>query len=194
MARALAQIERTRPGTAEITKQLRLGCASTDHLREATAPCEIYRADTREAPAPDSASGATKAAPATRLDLPERAPRAEAPARCARAGASGTSGCSPCPATGACKIIPFGNSITEGDNVTGGHRAPLVQRARRPVTTSPSSARPTTIRCRRSVSRVSTAPTRLGALLDSIYAQDPNVLIILAHTDGCDLVRSHRTL
>jgi len=97
-------------------------------LREATAPCEIYRADTWEAPAPDSASGATKAAPATRLDLPERAPRAEAPARCARAGASGRSGCSPCPATGACKIIPFGNSITEGDNVAGGDRAPLFQR------------------------------------------------------------------
>jgi lysophospholipase L1-like esterase len=44
------------------------------------------------------------------------------------AGASGAGGGAtyqPCPATGACKIMPFGDSITQGYNVAGGYRAPL---------------------------------------------------------------------
>jgi len=41
------------------------------------------------------------------------------------AGAGGTSGFQPCPASGPCKIMPFGDSITEGYNVAGGYRAPL---------------------------------------------------------------------
>jgi lysophospholipase L1-like esterase len=45
-------------------------------------------------------------------------------------GAAGTAGAGgagyqPCPATGACKIMPFGDSITQGFNVAGGYRAPL---------------------------------------------------------------------
>jgi lysophospholipase L1-like esterase len=41
------------------------------------------------------------------------------------AGSGGTSGYRPCPTTGACKIMPFGDSITQGYNVNGGYRAPL---------------------------------------------------------------------
>lgn len=41
------------------------------------------------------------------------------------AGAGGTAGFQPCPATGSCKIMPFGDSITQGYNVAGGYRAPL---------------------------------------------------------------------
>jgi lysophospholipase L1-like esterase len=41
------------------------------------------------------------------------------------AGASGAAGFQPCPATGPCKIMPFGDSITQGFNVAGGYRAPL---------------------------------------------------------------------
>jgi lysophospholipase L1-like esterase len=40
-------------------------------------------------------------------------------------GASGAPAFQPCPATGACKIMPFGDSITQGYNVNGGYRAPL---------------------------------------------------------------------
>ena len=41
------------------------------------------------------------------------------------AGGSGGAAYRPCPATGACKIMPFGDSITQGFNVAGGYRAPL---------------------------------------------------------------------
>jgi lysophospholipase L1-like esterase len=41
------------------------------------------------------------------------------------AGASGAPAFQPCPATGPCKIMPFGDSITQGYNVAGGYRAPL---------------------------------------------------------------------
>jgi lysophospholipase L1-like esterase len=41
------------------------------------------------------------------------------------AGAGGGSAYRPCPATGSCKIMPFGDSITQGYNVNGGYRAPL---------------------------------------------------------------------
>jgi lysophospholipase L1-like esterase len=41
------------------------------------------------------------------------------------AGASGAAGFQPCPASGPCKIMPFGDSITQGYNVAGGYRAPL---------------------------------------------------------------------
>jgi lysophospholipase L1-like esterase len=41
------------------------------------------------------------------------------------AGAGGAAAFQPCPATGACKIMPFGDSITQGYNVPGGYRAPL---------------------------------------------------------------------
>jgi len=39
--------------------------------------------------------------------------------------ASGTAAFQPCPASGPCKIMPFGDSITQGYNVAGGYRAPL---------------------------------------------------------------------
>ena len=41
------------------------------------------------------------------------------------AGASGAAAFQPCPASGPCKIMPFGDSITQGYNVNGGYRAPL---------------------------------------------------------------------
>ena len=41
------------------------------------------------------------------------------------AGAGGAAGFQPCPASGPCKIMPFGDSITQGYNVAGGYRAPL---------------------------------------------------------------------
>jgi lysophospholipase L1-like esterase len=41
------------------------------------------------------------------------------------AGAGGAPAFQPCPTTGACKIMPFGDSITQGFNVAGGYRAPL---------------------------------------------------------------------
>jgi lysophospholipase L1-like esterase len=41
------------------------------------------------------------------------------------AGAGGAPAFQPCPQTGACKIMPFGDSITQGFNVAGGYRAPL---------------------------------------------------------------------
>jgi lysophospholipase L1-like esterase len=41
------------------------------------------------------------------------------------AGASGAPAFQPCPASGPCKIMPFGDSITQGYNVAGGYRAPL---------------------------------------------------------------------
>jgi lysophospholipase L1-like esterase len=41
------------------------------------------------------------------------------------AGASGAAGFEPCPENGPCKIMPFGDSITQGFDVAGGYRAPL---------------------------------------------------------------------
>lgn len=41
------------------------------------------------------------------------------------AGAGGAPAFQPCPASGSCKIMPFGDSITQGYNVAGGYRAPL---------------------------------------------------------------------
>jgi lysophospholipase L1-like esterase len=41
------------------------------------------------------------------------------------AGAGGAAAFQPCPASGPCKIMPFGDSITQGYNVAGGYRAPL---------------------------------------------------------------------
>jgi lysophospholipase L1-like esterase len=41
------------------------------------------------------------------------------------AGGGGASSYQPCPASGPCKIMPFGDSITQGYNVNGGYRAPL---------------------------------------------------------------------
>ncbi|WP_437324576.1 SGNH/GDSL hydrolase family protein [Sorangium sp. So ce381] len=41
------------------------------------------------------------------------------------AGAGGGPAFQPCPASGSCKIMPFGDSITQGFNVAGGYRAPL---------------------------------------------------------------------
>jgi lysophospholipase L1-like esterase len=41
------------------------------------------------------------------------------------AGASGAPAFQPCPANEPCKIMPFGDSITQGFNVAGGYRAPL---------------------------------------------------------------------
>jgi lysophospholipase L1-like esterase len=41
------------------------------------------------------------------------------------AGAGGAAAFQPCPASGSCKIMPFGDSITQGYNVVGGYRAPL---------------------------------------------------------------------
>jgi hypothetical protein len=47
----------------------------------------------------------------------------------AGAGGSGTSGFDPCPATGACKILPLGDSITEGVGFSGGYRVELFRLA-----------------------------------------------------------------
>ncbi|WP_437996523.1 SGNH/GDSL hydrolase family protein [Sorangium sp. So ce185] len=41
------------------------------------------------------------------------------------AGEGGGPAFQPCPASGSCKIMPFGDSITQGFNVAGGYRAPL---------------------------------------------------------------------
>lgn len=41
------------------------------------------------------------------------------------AGAGGAAAFRPCPTNGPCKIMPFGDSITQGYNVAGGYRAPL---------------------------------------------------------------------
>lgn len=41
------------------------------------------------------------------------------------AGEGGGPAFQPCPASGPCKIMPFGDSITQGFNVAGGYRAPL---------------------------------------------------------------------
>jgi lysophospholipase L1-like esterase len=51
----------------------------------------------------------------------------------AAAGSAGTGGApsfQPCPATGPCIVLPFGDSITDGFNVPGGYRMELFSRAR----------------------------------------------------------------
>jgi lysophospholipase L1-like esterase len=45
------------------------------------------------------------------------------------AGGSGTSGFDPCPATGPCKILPLGDSITDGLGFSGGYRVELFRLA-----------------------------------------------------------------
>ncbi len=44
-------------------------------------------------------------------------------------GASGTAGYEPCPSSGPCKIMPFGDSITEGAGYSGGYRVELFRQA-----------------------------------------------------------------
>jgi lysophospholipase L1-like esterase len=141
----------------------------------------------------------------------------------------------PCPATGSCKIMPFGDSITQGYNVNGGYRAPLFQLAHSAghditfvgsasdyavatvdgvpfpknheghggytiednpghntkgiapfVATSMPAYTPHVVTLMIGTNDingnidVSTAPARLGALLDSIHAANEDVLIVLA--------------
>jgi lysophospholipase L1-like esterase len=155
------------------------------------------------------------------------------------AGASGAAAFQPCPASGPCKIMPFGDSITQGYNVAGGYRAPLFHlalAAQRDITFVGSASDysvPTvdgmafpknheghggyTIEGNNGIAQfvatsipnyqphiitlmigtndingnnnLSDAPNRLGKLLDSIFMQDANILVILAQivptrTDG----------
>lgn len=159
-------------------------------------------------------------------------------------GGSAGSGYDPCPSDEPCRIMPFGDSITEGYPVNGGYRVPLFRLARaagRSLTFvgSANNNGPTMVdgvtfprdheghggftiedvpaRGANGIAdfvepsmqaysphiitlmigtndlngniEVGTAPQRLGALLDDIYEQDPDVLVILAQivptrTDG----------
>jgi lysophospholipase L1-like esterase len=143
-------------------------------------------------------------------------------------GAAGA-GYEPCPASGPCKILPFGDSITEGYPVFGGYRMELFRLARADaheitfvgsvangpntvdgvpfprnheghgahtiegtmgiaqfVDSSMSNYTPDIVLLMVGTNdingnvNVANAPARLGALLDDIYAVDPNVLIVLA--------------
>jgi lysophospholipase L1-like esterase len=143
-------------------------------------------------------------------------------------GAAGA-GYEPCPASGPCKILPFGDSITEGYPVFGGYRMELFRLARADdheitfvgsvangpdmvdgvsfprnheghgahtiegtmgiakfVDSSMSNYTPDIVLLMIGTNdingnvNVANAPARLGALLDDIYAVDPDVLIILA--------------
>ncbi|HEX2877719.1 MAG TPA: SGNH/GDSL hydrolase family protein [Polyangiaceae bacterium] len=155
------------------------------------------------------------------------------------AGASGAPAFQPCPASGPCKIMPFGDSITQGFNVNGGYRAPLFHLAlaadrditfvgsandysvatvdgtafpknheghggftiegnngiAKFVATSVPNYKPNIITLMIGTNDINgnnnlaDAPNRLGKLLDSIYAADANILVILAQivptrTDG----------
>lgn len=155
------------------------------------------------------------------------------------AGASGGPEFQPCPVSGPCKIMPFGDSITQGFPVAGGYRAPLFRlalQANRDITFVGSAddfSVPTvdgvpfprnheghggwTIEGNNGIAKlvgtsipnykphiitlmigtndingninVADAPNRLGRLLDSIFMQDPNILVVLAQivptrTDG----------
>jgi lysophospholipase L1-like esterase len=162
----------------------------------------------------------------------------------AGSGGSAGSGYDPCPEDEPCRIMPFGDSITEGYPVNGGYRVPLFRLARaagRSLTFvgSANNNGPTMVdgvtfprdheghggftiedvpaRGANGIAdfvepsmqaysphiitlmigtndlngniEVGTAPQRLGALLDDIYEQDPDVLVILAQivptrTDG----------
>jgi lysophospholipase L1-like esterase len=154
-----------------------------------------------------------------------------------RGGSAGTSGTSnayrPCPTDGsACKIMPFGDSITDGYGVAGGYRVELFRLAHQAgknvtfvgtgsngpaevdgVKFPPNHEGHSGYTIDKTPSRsgiaplVSTvmpqftphvvtlmigtndaidnyqmadAPTRLGALIDSIFAQLPNVLLVVA--------------
>lgn len=157
-------------------------------------------------------------------------------------GSAGTSGgpeFQPCPVSGPCKIMPFGDSITQGFPVAGGYRAPLFRlalQANRDITfvgsaddfsvptvdgvpfprnheghggwtiegnngiakfvgTSIPNYKPNIITLMIGTNdingniNVADAPNRLGRLLDSIFMQDPNILVVLAQivptrTDG----------
>lgn len=154
-------------------------------------------------------------------------------------GAGGAPAFQPCPATGSCKIMPFGDSITQGYNVNGGYRAPLFHlalAANRDITfvgsandysvatvdgkafpknheghggftiegnngiakfvaTSVPSYKPNIVTLMIGTNDINgnnnlaDAPNRLGKLLDSIYAADANILVVLAQivptrTDG----------
>ncbi len=155
------------------------------------------------------------------------------------AGSGGASGYQPCPTSGPCKIMPFGDSITQGYNVAGGYRAPLFHlalAASRDITfvgsasdysvpmvdgvtfpknheghggytiegnngiapfvnTSIPNYQPHIITLMIGTNdingniSVSSAPTRLGSLLDAIHTRDANILVVLAQivpsrTDG----------
>lgn len=139
-------------------------------------------------------------------------------------------GFDPCPPTGPCKIMPFGDSITEGCcNFNGGYRVPLFRLARaagqeitfvgsvsngpervddvpfprdheghggftiegnngiaRFVMPSMTAYQPNIITLMIGTNDINGnvdlqgAPRRLKALLDSIYAIDPDVLVVLA--------------
>ena len=154
-------------------------------------------------------------------------------------GAGGTAGFQPCPVSGPCKIMPFGDSITQGFNVAGGYRAPLFHLALAAkheitfvgsasdysvpsvdgtafpknheghggytiegsngiapfVSSSIPNYKPNIITLMIGTNdingnvNVADAPNRLGKLLDSIFARDPNILVVLAQivpsrTDG----------
>lgn len=142
----------------------------------------------------------------------------------------GGSSFKPCPATGACKIMPFGDSITQGFNVNGGYRAPLFHLAlaanrnitfvggqsdysvpsvdgmtfpknheghggytingnmgiAQYVTSRMPNYKPNIVTLMIGTNdingnvNVSDAPNRLGSLLDAIFTQDPNILVVLA--------------
>jgi lysophospholipase L1-like esterase len=148
-------------------------------------------------------------------------------------GSGGTGGAyRPCPATGACKIMPFGDSITDGYGTAGGYRVELFRLAHQAgknitfvgtgsngpqmvdgvafppqheghsgFTIDPTQSRSGisplvatvmpqftphivllmigTNDCIDSY-MLSQAPTRLGALIDSIYAKLPNILLVVA--------------
>jgi lysophospholipase L1-like esterase len=148
----------------------------------------------------------------------------------AGSGGGAGAGYDPCPATGPCVIMPFGDSITEGFPVSGGYRSRLFHLALqddREITFvgSANNNNPSmvdgvpfpqnheghggwTIEGSNGIAKlvessmrdyepdivtlmigtndingnisVSSAPQRLGALLDSIYEADPDVLVILA--------------
>lgn len=148
-------------------------------------------------------------------------------------GSAGTAGVptfQPCPASEPCRIMPFGDSITQGYNVAGGYRAPLfhlAHAAKHDITFVGSSNDNSvltvdglpfpknheghagyTIEGNNGIAQfvgtsipnfkpnittlmigtndindnndVGNAPNRLGKLLDSIFKQDPNILVILA--------------
>ena len=154
-------------------------------------------------------------------------------------GGGGGPAFQPCPASGPCKIMPFGDSITQGYNVAGGYRAPLFHlalAANRDITfvgsandysvptvdgmtfprdheghggytiqgnngiaqfvdTSIPSYEPDIITLMIGTNDINgnnnlaDAPNRLGELLDEIFMQDPNTLVVLAQivptrTDG----------
>jgi lysophospholipase L1-like esterase len=150
----------------------------------------------------------------------------------AGSGTGGASGYRPCPASDVCKIMPFGDSITDGYGVPGGYRIELFRLAhqagknvtfvgsqsngpaqvdgvtfpprheghsgwtidsvggRTGISTLVSSVMPTytphviTLMIGTNDANdnydMANAPKRLGNLIDSIYAQLPSVLLVVA--------------